>query len=170
MKSEERRKQIINLLTASPIPLSGGELSKKLNASRQIIVQDIAVLKERKYEILSTHKGYVLSSTPLFEREFKVKHTNEQTEHELSLIVENGGIILDVFVWHKAYGKLKASMNIFSKEDVKNYYLLITSGKSTELMAVTSGYHYHTVRAETEEQLDKIEKVLDENGYLVPEI
>ena len=42
------------------------------------------------------------------------------------------------------------------------------SGKSTELMAVTGGYHYHTIRAESESVLDQIEKALSEKGFLAP--
>ena len=75
MRAEERRKQIINLLTAGREPISGSTLSEKLNASRQIIVQDVAVLKASGYEILSTNRGYVLNKTPLHERVFKLKHT-----------------------------------------------------------------------------------------------
>jgi transcriptional regulator of NAD metabolism len=46
----------------------------------------------------------------------------------------------------------------------------IKSGKSKELMHITEGYHYHTVRADSEETLDKIEAALDEKAYIVPEI
>ena len=46
----------------------------------------------------------------------------------------------------------------------------IKTGKSKELMHITEGYHYHTVRADSEEVLDNIEALLDEKGYIVPEI
>ena len=46
----------------------------------------------------------------------------------------------------------------------------VRTGKSSELMNITGGYHYHTVRAESEEVLDKIEKELKEQNYIVPEI
>ena len=170
MRAEERRKQIINLLTAGREPISGSTLSEKLNASRQIIVQDVAVLKASGYEILSTNRGYVLNKTPLHERVFKLKHTSDQTEDELSLIVKEGGSVIDVFVWHKAYGKIKADIHIFTEADAVNYSHLIKSGKSTELMNVTSGYHYHTVRADSEEVLDKIEAVLRAHDFIAPGI
>ena len=35
-------------------------------------------------------------------------------------------------------------------------------------MNITGGYHYHTVRADSEEILDKIEKQLSIKGYIAP--
>jgi transcriptional regulator of NAD metabolism len=37
-------------------------------------------------------------------------------------------------------------------------------------MHITGGYHYHTVRAESEEILDRIGARLAERGFLAPEI
>ena len=166
MKVTERRKAIVNLLLASKTPISGGELSKQFNVSRQIIVQDITVLKGLGYEIFSTHHGYVLQKSPLVERVFKLKHTTEQTEDELNSIVDLGGTVVDVFVWHKVYGKISATLNIFSRLHVKQFLEGVRTGKSTELMNITGGYHYHTVRAESESILDKIGEILKEKGYI----
>jgi len=170
MKADERRKEIITLLMAKDGAVSGGELSERLNTSRQIIVQDIAILRAAGYEILSTHQGYVVKNTPLIERVFKLRHTSDQTEDELTCIVNLGGTVVDVFVWHKVYGKVEANMNIFSQHSINKFMEGIKSGKSTELMNITSGYHYHTVRAESKEVLDRIEAALEERGYIVPEI
>ena len=81
-----------------------------------------------------------------------------------------GGTVEDVFVWHKVYGKMVAPLNIFSSLQVKQFIEGVRSGKSTELMNITGGYHYHTVRAESEEILDKISTALENKGYIVPEI
>lgn len=170
MKAEERRKEIVNCLMAANAAVSGGMLSERLKVSRQIIVQDIAILKASGYEILSTHQGYVIKTTPLAERVFKLRHTSEQTEDELSCIVSLGGTVVDVYVWHKVYGKIRADMNIFSERGVQQFMDGIKSGKSTELMHITSGYHYHTVRADSIETLEKIAKALEEKNYIVPEI
>ena len=166
MKVDKRRKAIVNLLLASKTPISGGELSKQFNVSRQIIVQDITVLKGLGYEIFSTHHGYVLQKSPLVERVFKLKHTTEQTEDELTTIVDLGGTVVDVFVWHKVYGKISATLNIFSRLHVKQFLEGVRTGKSTELMNITGGYHYHTVRAESESILDKIGETLKVKGYI----
>ena len=166
MKVTERRKAIVNLLSASKMPISGGELSKQFNVSRQIIVQDITVLKGLGYEIFSTHHGYVLQKSPLVERVFKLKHTTEQTEDELNSIVDLGGTVVDVFVWHKVYGKISATLNIFSRLHVKQFLEGVRTGKSTELMNITGGYHYHTVRADSEAVLDKIGETLQQKNYI----
>ena len=166
MKVDKRRKAIVNLLLASKKPISGGELSEQFNVSRQIIVQDITVLKGLGYEIFSTHHGYVLQKSPLVERVFKLKHTTEQTEDELTTIVDLGGTVVDVFVWHKVYGRISATLNIFSRLQIKQFLEGVRTGKSTELMNITGGYHYHTVRAESESILDKIGETLKVKEYI----
>ena len=170
MKVAERRKAIVNLLLSAEEPISGAELAGRFGISRQIIVQDITVLKGTGYEILSTNQGYVMQKSPLKERVFKVRHTTEETEDELSCIVDLGGTVVDVFVWHKVYGKIEAGLNIFSRLHIKQFLEGVRTGQSTELMHVTGGYHYHTVRAENESTLDRIETALNERHYIVPEI
>ena len=170
MKAAERRKAMVAFLVAKGVAVSGGELAAQFGVSRQIVVQDVAVLKGCGYDILSTHKGYLLQKSPFCQRVFKVYHTTEQTEDELNCIVDLGGTVCDVFVWHKVYGKIEAALNIFSKLQIRQFIEGVRSGKSTELMHVTGGYHYHTVRAESEAVLDRIEDALKARGYTVPEI
>ena len=170
MKVAERRKAIVNLLLSAKEPVSGGTLAQMFHISRQIIVQDITVLKGTGYDILSTRQGYIMQKSPFAERVFKVRHTTEQTEDELSRIVNLGGTIVDVFVWHKVYGRIAAPLNIFSSMHIKQFLEGVRSGQSTELMHVTGGYHYHTVRAENEAVLDLIEAALREKNYIVPEL
>lgn len=168
MKAAERRNAIVNLLLSEQDAVSGGTLSERFGVSRQIIVQDITVLKGSGYDILSTHSGYIMQKSPLKERVLKLHHTTEQTEDELSLIVELGGTVVDVFVWHKVYGKMEAKLNIFSCLQVKQFIEGVRTGKSSELMNITGGYHYHTIRAESEEIIDEIENALKERGYIAP--
>lgn len=167
MKVDERRKSIVNLLLSEGKAIAGGELSRRFSVSRQIIVQDISMLKEQGYDIISTHRGYVLHKSPLAERIFRVKHTADQTGDELSTVVDLGGTVADVFVQHQVYGRISATLNIFSRLHVQQFLEAVRSGRSSELMNVTDGYHYHTVRAESEELLDLIEAELDKKGYLV---
>ena len=128
------------------------------------------MLKGLGHDIMSTHNGYIIQKSPLKERVFKVYHTTEQTEDELSTVVNLGGTVVDVFVWHKVYGKMTAPLNIFSSLHIKQFIEGVRSGKSTELMNITGGYHYHTVRAESESVLDEIEKALKSKNYIAPEI
>ena len=166
MKGEARRKQLLNILSSSNNPISGGTLAKELNVSRQIIVQDISLLRANGATIFSTNKGYLLQEDRKYSRVFKVYHTDDQVEEELSTIVDAGGQIRDVFVYHKVYGVLKAEMGIKSRRDVRSYMEEISTGKSSLLKNVPPGYHYHTIDAESEEILDAIQEELQQKGFL----
>ena len=167
LKAAERRREIANLLLASKDAIPGGELAKVFGVSRQIIVQDIAMLKAQGYGIFSTHSGYVVHKSPLAERAIKVRHTSEQTEDELNTIIDLGGTVVDVYVCHKIYGKIAAQLNIFSRLHVKQLMEGVDGDESGELMNVTGGFHYHTVRADNEQILDMIEQALRDKGYIV---
>lgn len=168
MTGEERRKQIVDILTLSDKPLSGDALATKLGVSRQIIVGDIALLRTSGLAIFSTNRGYLIEKPDANYscRVFKVKHTDEESADEMRLIVDLGGHLLDVFVYHRVYGIIRGDLNIKSRLDVTRYMSSIESGKSTYLKNITSDYHYHTVMAESEEILDIIEGELKSNGFL----
>ena len=168
MNGEERRTKIIELLNKSEVPLSGTSLAKQLGVSRQVVVQDIALLRANTYTIVSTNQGYLLSETAKASRVFKMIHTDEEVDEELSLIVDCGGHVEAVFVSHKIYNVVKAPMNIRSRLDIQRFMENLTSGKSTLLKNVTSGYHYHTVTAESEELLDYMQNALSRRGFLAP--
>lgn len=168
MNGESRRAKIIELLRTSEAPVSGTTLAKTMGVSRQVIVQDIALLRANSINVTSTTQGYILCEPDKTYRIFKVIHTDEQVEEELSLIVDCGGCVDDVFVSHKIYNIVKAPMNIHSRLDVRRFLESLQSGKSSLLKNVTSGYHYHTVSAESEEILDYIQDELMKHGFLAP--
>ncbi len=170
MNAVERQQEIVQLIKAGDEAVSGSVLSKQLNVSRQVIVRDIAILKAAGYNIISTNRGYIINDVPECTRVLKVYHTDEQTEDELNTIVDIGGTVVDVFVWHRVYGKIEAKLNISSRRNVRQCIEGLNSGKSAPLMNVTSGYHYHTIKADSEETLDLIEKALDNKNFLAPEI
>lgn len=147
-------------------PISGGALGRATGVSRQVVVQDIALLRTEGYPIVATARGYILNEPRQAVRLFKVHHTNEQTEEELTAIVDLGGCILDVMVNHRIYGKMSAPLNIKNRRDVQMFMNNLRSGKSTPLMNVTSGYHFHHVSAEQEDILDEIEETLKGKGFL----
>ena len=120
-KAEERRKAIATLLMSTKGAIAGATLAQRFSVSRQIIVQDVAMLKAAGHDILSTHYGYVLQRPPYEERVFKMKHTREETEDELTSIVNLGGVIVNVFVWHKVYGRIEASLNISTPLHIKQF-------------------------------------------------
>lgn len=162
----QRRKKIVTMLKQCSEPLSGTALGKETGVSRQVVVQDIALLRTEGYEIVATPRGYVLNAPKQLIRVFKTFHTNEQTEEELTAIVDLGGCVLDVMVNHRVYGKMSAPLNIRNRRDVQIFMDQLKTGKSTPLLNVTSGYHFHKVTADKEEILDEIEEVLRAKGLL----
>lgn len=166
MNGQERREQIVKIIENSDHPVAGTELAKALGVSRQVIVQDMALLRANGVEIMSTHRGYVMPESKSKSRVFKVIHTEEQVEEELNLYVDLGGKVEDVFVYHRIHGVIRVDMNIRSRRDVQKYLQEIASGKSTQLMKLTSNYHYHTIVADNEETLDAIQEELTARGFL----
>ncbi|MBQ8802874.1 MAG: transcription repressor NadR [Tyzzerella sp.] len=166
LSGQERRKQILKILKNSVEPIPGTDLAKQLYVSRQIIVQDMALIRANGVDVISTNRGYVLHSAKEVSRVFKVIHTDAQVEEELNLFVDLGGKVEDVFVYHKVYGVIKVGMNIKSRRDVRKFMEDISSGKSKNLKNLTSDYHYHTIIAEDERTLDIIQKELEQKGFL----
>ena len=171
METENRRYQILNLLENQQKPVSGTVLSRLFGVSRQVIVQDIALLRAENKNILSTNKGYVLFKPVNTEgnerRVYCVRHTMEQMAEELNCIVDNGGDILDVSVDHDLYGQISADLIIHNRADVTEFVEKMKSSKSKPLKVLTDEIHYHTVEAKSVEILDRIERKLDELGMLV---
>ena len=162
LNGPERRKRIVELMRSSSAPLSGTALGKATGVSRQVVVQDMALLRTQGYPVVATARGYLLDQPKECVRLFKVCHTNEQTEEELTTVVDLGGRVRDVMVNHRIYGEVTAPLNIRNQNFMKD----LRSGKSTPLMNITSGYHFHHISAESEEVLHEIEEALRQKGYL----
>lgn len=171
MTGEERRNRILEILQRSQEPVSGTELAGQLGVSRQVIVQDIALLRAVNRNIISTTKGYVmyLQEKQKSNRCFMVKHTDEQIEDELCTIVDNGGKVLDVIVIHEIYGEISAGLILKNRRDVYDFVAKIQENKTVPLKGLTGGVHLHTVEADSEAVLDVIENKLKEKNYLVEE-
>lgn len=168
MEGNKRREQLIKILQSNEEPISGGELARLLGVSRQVIVQDIALLRAMDMNIISTTKGYLIYQVdfPCVKRIFKVKHTTEQIEDELCTIVDNGGKILDVLVTHEIYGAITTALIIRNRQDVYDFVKKVQENKIVPLKELTDGIHQHTVEADSEQTLDRIHNALKEKGYL----
>ena len=178
MTGEERRSDLLKTIGESKTPISGAALAGKYQVSRQVIVQDIALLRASHYEIDSTPRGYRLAAWPpagektgtteaQVTRVFQVFHTDNQIEDELNTIVDNGGRVRDVFVEPQVYGAIRGDLSIKCRRHVREFMESIRSGQSSPLKNLTSGVHYHTVEADCEETLDLIDRELDKKGYLL---
>ena len=168
MDGKTRRQQIIQELSQSSQALSGNTLAAKMGVSRQVIVQDIALLRT-EFPILATAQGYVLytPANQKYVRAYMVKHTLEQIPDELSSIIALGARVLDVIVEHDVYGQLRADLNLATIRDVDDFCKRLAKSSCGPLFPISQGLHLHTVEASSEKILDDIEKALEKKGYLV---
>lgn len=167
MTGSERREEIISQIQNSTTAVSGKELASTYDVSRQVIVQDIALIRAMGYDIISTNRGYILNMPKSISKVFKVRHTDEQLEEELCTVVDNGGCIENVMINHRVYGRMEARLQISSRRKIKEFMDDIHSGKSSPLKNITSGYHYHKVSADSVETLNMIEEELERKGFLI---
>ena len=168
MNGKQRREALSEQIRTARAAVTAAELAEKFGVSRQVIVQDIAMLRANGYDIISTNRGYIITAPKsAATRVFKCRHTFEQILDEGYLIIGLGGRVEDVFVNHRVYGRITARLELYNNTHVEELYRSLVSGASKPLMAVTDGYHYHTVSAPDEAALDKIECALREAGYLI---
>lgn len=167
MSGDKRREKIIDIIRQSDKPVSGTKLANEFGISRQVIVQDIAILRAADNIIISTNRGYIIQGENNFTRVLKLTHTDKEIETELNTVVDLGGKVIDVFVKHKVYGVISAQLDINSRRDVKLLLQDINDGKSAPLKNITSNYHYHTIAAKSKEELDLIEEELKQKGFLI---
>ncbi len=170
MSAEHRRETIIRILRTAAVPVSGTELSQECTVSRQIIVQDISWLRAAGHQILSTTKGYLLQSSPSCSCVFKVQHSDEQIEDELNTIVDLGGTVLDVSIYHDVYGYLKAPLYTSSRHQVQEFLESLKLRKANPLKNLTANVHCHTVEAKNTAILQMIEQALQKKGYLIERV
>lgn len=170
MEGETRRLHIIQMLAGSDRPVSGTEMAKCFGVSRQVIVQDIALLRAINKNILSTNKGYVLYDPEAgrckAKRSFFVCHTQEQIAEELYTVVDHGGTVLDVVVEHEVYGQITVDLLLKKRVDVDEFVKKLNSNQAKPLNMLTGGNHIHTVEAEDEATLDAIAEALAKKGFL----
>ena len=167
IEGDIRREKIIDIMSNKKEPVSGSDLAKKFGVSRQVIVQDIALIRAEGNNVISTNRGYILNAPHTVSRIFKVHHTDADLENELCGIVDLGGKVINVMVNHRVYGHIEAELNIGSRRQVENFMEDIRNGKSSPLKNITSDYHYHKVEAESEEILDMIQDMLKRRGFLI---
>ncbi|MFZ5943266.1 MAG: transcription repressor NadR [Bacillota bacterium] len=167
---QSRRQQILEILINTPEPVKGGKLSEILGVSRQIIVQDIALLRAEGESIVATPQGYLLLNNSAHvakqSRIFACQHDSKGMAEELTIIVDNGGKVLDVIVEHPLYGELKGNLMLEKHSDVQQFLENMKLSKAEPLSALTKGIHLHTIEAPSQGVLDKIHQELNKAGFL----
>ncbi|MGF7184205.1 hypothetical protein GGQ84_000285 [Desulfitispora alkaliphila] len=171
MDAENRRQRLSKILKNSTGPVTGTSLAKELGVSRQVIVQDVALLRAAGEQVLATPQGYVLVATfgQIKVREkIACHHTgSQQLEEELSIIVKAGGTVVDVIVEHPVYGELKGMLMLKTNKDIEDFLESIKQSDAKPLSALTDGVHLHTVEAESDAIIKDIKNALKKKGILL---
>lgn len=169
MEGKERRDAIGKELFSQKDPVTGTALAKKYGVSRQVIVQDIALLRAQGVNIVSTAEGYMPSivKAETIKRAFSVKHSVNEIEDELNTIVDGGGNVINVIVCHPIYGEISVDMMVSSRRNVAKFMKKLENKDFVPLMNLTGGEHIHIVEAHDEETLDEIERELIKKRYLI---
>jgi len=165
----ERREKIIEILLSKRKAVNGSELAEMLNVSRQVIVQDIALLRAAGSNIIATPQGYLILSKEKgnIRKTIVSKHDKRDIRDELTTIVDEGGTILDVIVEHNIYGQICGNIMVSSRRDVDNFMEKINRKDTQPLCSLTDGIHLHTIECKDEETMGRIEQALFEKGYLI---
>ncbi|MCK8817316.1 transcription repressor NadR [Natroniella sulfidigena] len=171
MKTSERREELLNRLIQEPNSITGSKLAEIFDVSRQVIVQDIALLRAKGHKIVATSQGYVMSQTTnnMVQKTIACKHKEKEIRAELETIIKYGGRVKDVIVEHPIYGELKGLLMIQSKAELEEFLEKSRNESSKPLSFLTEGVHLHTIEALNQEVLDLIESKLQEKGFLLSE-
>lgn len=168
--SDERRRLIIDKLTNSEAPIIGSELAEMFDVTRQVIVQDIAIIRASGIPVLATSSGYIIQTyvnTNKQIRTFVSKHNGfDRMEEELSIIVDYGGRIIDVIVEHPVYGEIVGTLHIESHDDIKKFVQKVKSFDAKPLSILTKGDHIHTIEVPSEKVFQLIIEELREKGFV----
>lgn len=173
IKTQARRKLLLQRLKKSQQAVIGSQLAEEFGVSRQVIVQDIALLRAEGEKIIATSQGYFYEENmgiPTVKQSIACSHGDKtELKDELVTIVNYGGRIIDVKVEHPIYGELRGNLMISSIDDVNTFINNYRQNEASLLSELTAGVHLHTIEAVNEQVLEKIKTELKEKGYLLQE-
>lgn len=169
MEGNKRREELIAFLKMQKEAVTGTSLAKMHHVSRQVIVQDMALIRAQGIQVVSTSDGYLLQQihTDACRRVFMMNHQLDDMQDELNTIVDHGATVMNVIVTHPVYGEISVDLMLSNRKAVQRFIERSKESASVPLMYLTGGDHYHMVEAPTEAVLNAVEQELSEKGYLV---
>ncbi|MFJ8063123.1 transcription repressor NadR [Psychrobacillus sp. NPDC096426] len=173
LKGAERRNWIFSYLVEQNQPVTGSDLAKLANVSRQVIVNDITLLKATNIPIVSTSQGYMLlpnkDADAYVQKKVACNHQSKDSEDELQTLVDAGVTVENVTVEHPVYGEITSSIMVSNRHDVEMFLKKVRETEASFLLELTSGIHLHLLSAPTEEVLNRGIEALRKKGYLIEE-
>jgi transcriptional regulator of NAD metabolism len=170
MEAKTRRSKLIEKLKNKINPITGSNLANEFGVTRQVIVQDIALLRAEGFDILATSQGYILKNNmglKTYSRTIACKHDKDNVKEELMIIVKHGAKIKDVKVEHPIYGEISGLLMLQNSKEVEDFLNNTDKFEASLLSSLTDGVHLHTIEAINEDVLDEIIKELDRKGFLL---
>lgn len=169
MTTAERRENILEILSEAAEPVAARDLAARFGVSRQVIVQDLAVIRASHPHIISTYRGYVMQQDGAGSiREFKVRHRPDQTEEELDLIVDHGGWVKNISISHRVYGRMTADLDIRCRQDVREFLKALRMRHPRSCPRRPTDTTIIWWRRASAGRLDQIGQALEQAGFLVP--
>ena len=171
MHAEERRTKLLEMLQDRDEYQNATRLANQLGVSRQVIVSDVAILRERGWDVISTPRGYLLDdrSDWGYSGTVACRHDGEGVRKEFYIIVDNGGSVIDISVEHPIYGQLTARLDIRSRYDADLFIERCREEKAALLSSLTDGLHLHRIGVQRREDFLRIRAQLKEAGILAAE-
>lgn len=171
LKADDRRCEILRILSETQTPVSATQLAVRMGVSRQIIVGDVALLRASGTNITATPRGYVLQEgeNQGLIRRIACLHDPEHTAEELYICVDQGCEVRDVIVEHPVYGQLTGTLAIRSRYDVEQFIQKVNNERAHALSELTDGIHLHTLLCPDEEAFQRVRSALKDTGILLDE-
>lgn len=169
-KGEQRREWILQSLQSRQLAFKGADLAEQAEVSRQVIVNDINLLKVAGHPIVATSQGYILldvGADELIRDRVVCHHLPENTMDELQAIVDCGVMVEDVTVEHSVYGEISAKIMVSNRNEISMFMTKIKENNATLLLEMTDGTHLHTLSADSQDKIDEAKAALRSKGYLV---
>jgi len=170
VETEKRRAALLGLLKNADSPLTGAYLAASFKVSRQIIVQDIAILRAAGEQVLATPQGYLIMSLQrngFVRTVVACRHGIERIEEEIGIVVDFGGKVLDVIVEHPVYGEIRGNLMISSRRDLTLFLACLARKSAQPLSVLTEGVHLHTLEVPSPDVLHEITGQLRCAGLLI---
>jgi transcriptional regulator of NAD metabolism len=160
---------MLQLLQAAGAPVTGTDLAAELGVSRQVIVNDVAIVRASGEPVLGSPRGYVLTEAADDRPSATIacRHDRAGSRRELEILVDRGISVVDVVVEHPLYGEVAANLLVASRADIDRYVDMLEGEDAQPLSALTAGVHLHHVRAPNLDALDAARRELAEAGFLL---
>ncbi|WP_430884528.1 transcription repressor NadR [Fusibacter sp. JL216-2] len=168
--TQSRRDAIKELLHTSSEPVTGSCLAKTYDVSRQVIVQDVAVLRASGLNIIAASNGYFIpreSSKGRLIKTVVCQHDSSRLAEELSIMLDYGCKVLNVIVDHPVYGEIIGQLMISTPTELRDFLKKVDAEDAQPLSRLTDGEHIHTIEVPSEKIFKALVRDLRDSNFII---